>query len=93
MNYYGINRKVNVAGYVKGYESPATKRANDAEVMLHIAVPRDANKVNLIEAFIHRYKMTTQLGPRTGDPFGKTITVFGQKRYVDELKGRLDETR
>ena len=26
MNYYGINRKVNMAGYIKGYKGPSEKQ-------------------------------------------------------------------
>ena len=47
MNYYGINRKVNVAGYVQGYKSPVTKCAENGN-----------NNTRLVEAFVQKHKTT-----------------------------------
>ena len=86
MNYYGINRKVNVAGYVKDYKSPVTKAAEAKEVCAVIGVPRDERKLQMAQMFVDKYKMTTMIGARPSDPFGKTISVYGPSGKVDELK-------
>jgi hypothetical protein len=90
MNYYGINRKVNVVGYVQGYKSPVTKRAENVEVVAQIPMPRDNNQMRMIEAFIQKYKMTAQSGIRINDPYGKTIDAYGKRGDVTALKEMLN---
>lgn len=85
MNYFGIDKKVKVDTYVKDYKSPITKKKENEIIETTIC----STNIQLIEAFVEKYKLHMRIGPRSNDPFGRTVDVAGPRKYVQELQNRL----